>query len=151
MTTPTREDALAMLDSIPSDYQQVDELKARLRSYIESHTGEPMAHEWRGRFGLTCCKVCGLVRKENSDTNGCRGPVYVSLRDASPVQPALEWNGDHLEFNGVKIGNLIGAGGGGEQYHSFTVYDCSTKAMRRSDKIAEMEQRARQWLSGGDK
>lgn len=87
MTIPTREEALEILDCIPSDYQQVDELKSWLRSYIESHTGESLAHEWHERFGLTCCKVCGFVRNENSDTKGCRGPVYVSLRDASPVQP----------------------------------------------------------------
>lgn len=108
MTIPTREEALRALDKIHT--ASVWEAIATLRSYIEGHTGEPLAHEWHERFGLTCCKVCGLVRNENGDTRGCRGPVYVSLRDASPVQPVLEWHGYALIRDGEWFGRVAKCG-----------------------------------------
>lgn len=121
MTIPKREEALKALDKLSSDYDLAGgwspdpmPLLATLRSYIESHTGEVLAHEWHERFGLTCCKVCGLVRNENSDAKGCRGPVYVSLRDASPVQP------DHI----VDAGKMICPRSANGRPEGFTVREC---------------------------
>jgi hypothetical protein len=38
-------------------------------------------HVWFERFGLCCCKACGLVRRRDGTSNPCKGPVRVGLRN----------------------------------------------------------------------
>jgi hypothetical protein len=37
-------------------------------------------HSWFQRFGLTCCKLCGIVRRADGNNSRCPGPVRVGLR-----------------------------------------------------------------------
>jgi len=37
-------------------------------------------HEWFERYGLTCCKVCGIVRRADGQNKPCKGPVSVGPR-----------------------------------------------------------------------
>jgi hypothetical protein len=37
-------------------------------------------HAWVQRFGLTCCKRCGIVRRRDGTNKPCSGPVRVELR-----------------------------------------------------------------------
>lgn len=48
-------------------------------------------HHWIERFGLTCCRVCGFVRRADGKNKPCRGPVYVELR--APAQPQADREG----------------------------------------------------------
>lgn len=41
-------------------------------------------HDWFEWRGMTCCRLCGNVRNETSDTRSCKGPVKVALR-ATPA------------------------------------------------------------------
>ena len=38
------------------------------------------AHDWFLFKGMKCCRVCGNVWNETSDTRPCKGPSKVSLR-----------------------------------------------------------------------
>ena len=38
------------------------------------------AHDWHLRFGLTCCKACGIVRRADGKNKPCPGPVRIGLR-----------------------------------------------------------------------
>lgn len=38
-------------------------------------------HAWFKRFGLICCKKCGIVQRADGKNKPCRGPVRVGLRD----------------------------------------------------------------------
>lgn len=38
-------------------------------------------HHWFKRFGLTCCKHCGIVRRADGLNKPCRGKVRVELRE----------------------------------------------------------------------
>jgi hypothetical protein len=44
-------------------------------------TGAGGEHLWTHRFGLTCCKRCGIVRRRDRTNKPCPGPVRVGLRD----------------------------------------------------------------------
>ncbi len=48
----------------------------------------PLAHDWHDRFGLTCCRVCGFVRRGDGTSSSCRGPVRLVLRDSAGPQDA---------------------------------------------------------------
>lgn len=39
-----------------------------------------MGHDWHLRFGLTCCKRCGIVRRADGLNRACTGPVRLGLR-----------------------------------------------------------------------
>ena len=39
-----------------------------------------MAHAWFERFGLTCCKKCGIVRRADGQNSPCPGSVRIGLR-----------------------------------------------------------------------
>ena len=39
------------------------------------------AHDWFQRFGLTCCKRCGVVQRADGQNKPCPGPVRVGLRN----------------------------------------------------------------------
>lgn len=41
-----------------------------------------LSHVWIERFGLTCCGMCGIVRRRDRLNSTCRGLVRVSLRDS---------------------------------------------------------------------
>ena len=38
------------------------------------------AHHWIKRFGLPCCKLCGIVRRADGKNKPCPGPVRGELR-----------------------------------------------------------------------
>jgi hypothetical protein len=38
-------------------------------------------HLWHKRFGLTCCKACGIVRRADGRNKPCPGPVRLGLRN----------------------------------------------------------------------
>lgn len=38
-------------------------------------------HNWFRRFGLTCCKSCGVVKRADGLNNQCPGKVRVELRE----------------------------------------------------------------------
>jgi hypothetical protein len=47
-----------------------------------SSTPSPTAqHLWFERFGLTCCKRCGIVKRRVGENKPCPGPVRIGLRD----------------------------------------------------------------------
>ena len=37
-------------------------------------------HDWHERFGKTCCRRCGIVRRADGTANRCRGFVTVRTR-----------------------------------------------------------------------
>lgn len=39
------------------------------------------SHDWFRRFGLTCCKRCGFVKRADGGNKPCPGPVRVGLRN----------------------------------------------------------------------
>jgi len=44
----------------------------------EAYAGERnfvAAHEWHERFGLTCCRVCGIVQRADGKNKPCKGPM----------------------------------------------------------------------------
>lgn len=41
-----------------------------------------MDHAWFQRFGLTCCKLCGIVKRRDGANKPCPGPVRVELRQS---------------------------------------------------------------------
>lgn len=38
-------------------------------------------HDWIARFGLTCCRACGIVKRRNGENKPCPGKVRVVLRE----------------------------------------------------------------------
>lgn len=44
-----------------------------------------MEHEWFERFGLTCCKRCGIVKRRDGQNKPCKGPMQ--LRPMEPSWP----------------------------------------------------------------
>ena len=38
-------------------------------------------HVWFKRFGLICCKACGLVQRADGKNRLCPGPVRVGIRN----------------------------------------------------------------------
>lgn len=38
-------------------------------------------HQWFNRFGLTCCKSCGIVKRADGRNKPCPGKVRVELRE----------------------------------------------------------------------
>lgn len=56
-------------------------------------------HFWHERFGLTCCKKCGMVRRADDKNKPCRGPVRVGLR--TPVQGIEARQGGNGEAGAV--------------------------------------------------
>lgn len=40
-----------------------------------------MDHSWFQRFGLICCKQCGIVRRADDKNKPCPGPVRLGLRN----------------------------------------------------------------------
>lgn len=38
-------------------------------------------HYWTWRFGLQCCKHCGIVRRRDENNKPCPGKVRVALRE----------------------------------------------------------------------
>lgn len=54
-------------------------------------------HLWFERFGLTCCKRCGIVRRRVGLNKPCPGPVRIGLRNrigADRFEAALSQNKD---------------------------------------------------------
>lgn len=48
-------------------------------------------HDWHERFNLTCCRLCGIVRRADDKNSPCRGVVHVAFRDdAPPVEQEVE-------------------------------------------------------------
>jgi len=39
------------------------------------------AHHWFKRFGLICCKHCGIVKRADGTNKPCPGKIRVELRD----------------------------------------------------------------------
>ena len=148
MTICTRKEAIRIFDDIVTDYQMPvgSQRINRLRSYIESHTGEAVCpRSANGRpesFTVTECVAAGECGCGESVTPG-------STVRVSPVQPVLEWRDDLLFFNDKEIGGAALTGGYsqfelmGEWYQ--TLYTTLSAAK------AALESAARQWLSGGDK
>jgi hypothetical protein len=40
-------------------------------------------HTWFEKFGLTCCRLCGIVQRHDKSNKPCRGSVHVGLREQS--------------------------------------------------------------------
>jgi hypothetical protein len=38
-------------------------------------------HVWFKRFGLICCKQCGIVRRADGKNKPCPGPVRLGIRN----------------------------------------------------------------------
>lgn len=38
-------------------------------------------HHWIRRYGLDCCKLCGIVRRADDKNKPCPGKVRVELRE----------------------------------------------------------------------
>lgn len=45
-----------------------------------SGVGVPREHVWFQYHALTCCRVCGLVKRRNGLNNPCKGPTRIELR-----------------------------------------------------------------------
>lgn len=45
-------------------------------------------HDWHERFNLTCCKVCGIVRRADGKNKPCRGPMRLRpMERFRPLEP----------------------------------------------------------------
>lgn len=55
-----------------------------------------MSHLWHERFGLTCCKRCGIVRRADDQNKPCPGPVRLGLRNriGDRFLPSLHYRRD---------------------------------------------------------
>jgi hypothetical protein len=49
-----------------------------------------MEHQWWIWNGLECCKVCGMVRRNDDKNKPCRGPVKVEPRIEAIGPPPKE-------------------------------------------------------------
>lgn len=111
MTIPTREEALKALDKLSSDYDLAGgwspdpmPLLATLRSYIESHTGEPFAFVAQ-TIGGGEHLLSAHDAKQYVERDANLKPLY--LHPPSPVQPVkLEWSGHALIRDGEFFGRV---------------------------------------------
>ena len=154
MTIPTREEALKALDKISSDYDLAGgwspdpmPLLATLRSYIESHTGEPVAWQYLLENGRWSNMPGDWTPDEDALGRYTYRPLF-----ASPVQPVkLEWSegGLNLLYHGRKIGSILDIGtpkiGAALLQRVISKHDTINEAR------SALESAARQWLSGVDK
>jgi hypothetical protein len=52
-------------------------------------------HDWIERFGLNCCRKCGIVQRADGLNNPCPGPIRVELRqNRISGRAALQQNGE---------------------------------------------------------